>query len=223
MFEFLLLALFLGIKHSFDADHIIGVSNLLIKSKSLINTIKMSISWAIGHMLTAVLITFLLFAFKDSIFLLILNNLDKFEILVAIMLIILGVISLYQARFFHSHYHEHEHENTSEEHSHFHMHLKNNNLNHSHKHMFGIGIIHGFASNDELLLLLTVSLGLTSLIEIIFSVAIFSLGVVIGMVAFGIFLTYPIIKIKSETLLKIVNAVVGSASIIYGVIMLTGF
>lgn len=216
MFEFLILALFLGIKHSFDADHIIGVSNLLAKSKSLIDTIKMSISWAVGHMLTATLITILLFLFKDSVLSLIL---DKFEILVAIMLIVLGIISLYQARFFHSH--EHEHEDINKKHSHFHFHLKNTaHENHSHKHMFGIGIVHGLASNDELLLLLTASLGLTSLIDMIFGVAIFSIGVIIGMVAFGIFLTYPIIKVRSETLLKIVNGAVGSASIIYGLAMI---
>src|SRR3989338_9234808 len=146
MFEFLFAALALGIKHSFDADHLVGVSNILTKSRSLLQTIKMSFSWAIGHMLTAILITVLLFVFRDSVLPFVL---DKFELLVAIMLIMLGAISLYQAGFFHNHKHD------GKEHIHLHMHLKNNET-HEHKHMFGIGILQGLASNDELLLLLTV-------------------------------------------------------------------
>lgn len=215
MLSFLLAALVLGIKHSFDADHLIGVSNILAKSRSLGNTIKMSFSWAIGHMITAVLITILLFTFRDSILSFIL---DKFEILVAIMLIALGLISLYQARFFHTH--KHKHSNSA--HEHLHIHLKNNESDHSHKHMFGVGIIHGLASNDELLLLLTVSLGLSSLFDMILGVAVFSLGVVIGMIVFGIILTYPILKIRSEQLVKIVNGTVGVVSIGYGALMIVG-
>lgn len=216
MLSFLLAALVLGIKHSFDADHLIGVSNILTKSRSLASTVKMSFSWAFGHMITAVLITVLLFTFRDSILSFIL---DKFEILVAIMLIALGLISLYQARFFHTH--KHKHSNST--HEHLHIHLKNSESDHSHKHMFGVGIIHGLASNDELLLLLTVLLGLSSLFDMILGVAVFSLGVVIGMIVFGIILTYPILKIRSEQLVRIVNGTVGVVSIVYGVVILQGY
>jgi len=214
MFEFLFAALALGIKHSFDADHLVGVSNILTKSRSLLQTIKMSFSWAIGHMLTAILITILLFTFRDSILPFVL---DKFELLVAIMLIALGAISLYQARFFHAH--KHKHGNSA--HEHVHIHLKNNESDHVHKHMFGVGIVHGLASNDELLLLLTISLGLSSLFDMVLGVAIFSLGVVIGMIAFGLFITYPILKIKSETIVRMVNGTVGVVSVVYGAMMLT--
>ena len=214
MFEFIFLALGLGIKHSFDADHLIGVSNILAKSKSIMHTIKMALSWAGGHMLTASLITVLLFLFRDSILSIVL---EKFELLVGIMLIVLGTFSLYKARIFHKHLHGHE----VRQHSHLHLHLKNKD-EHVHMHMFGIGIVHGLASNDELLLLLTVSLGLTSLIDMIAGVAIFSFGVVIGMIAFSIFLTYPIIKVESEKLHRLINVAVGSISIIYGFAMLFG-
>lgn len=213
MFEFLALALFLGIKHSFDADHLIAVSSLLQKAKSLRHSVQMAISWAIGHMATAVLVTIVLFVFRDSILSFIL---DKMEMLIAIMLVVLGLASLYQARIFHSHRHVHE----TKKHVHSHIHLQRND--HTHRHMFGIGIVHGLASNDELLLLLTVSLGLTSLGGMLVGVGVFSLGVVLGMIAFSLFLTYPILKISSEKLNQIVNASIGSISILYGIFLFVG-
>ena len=44
----------------------------------------------------------------------------------------------------------------------------------------GIGFIHGIASNDELLLLFTLTFGANSLEEILFGVGIFTIGVVAG-------------------------------------------
>ncbi len=86
--------------------------------------------------------------------------------------------------------------------------------------MFGIGIMHGLASNDELLLLLTVSLGVSSVAEMVVGVGIFSLGVVLGMILFSILFTYPLIKISQEKLNHAVNIVAGSVSIFYGISML---
>ncbi len=213
MFQFTLLALFLGIKHSFDADHLIAVSNLLAGAKSLEKTIKMSISWAAGHMFTAAIITAILFAFKDAFLSLILG---KMELLVAIMLIALGFLSIWKSRVFHAHAHKHD----GIPHIHWHMHLAQGMEEHAHRHMFGIGIIHGLASNDELLLLLTVSLGLSTLAEMVFGIAIFSFGVVLGMLAFSIFFTLPLMKMHSHRLMQAVNVSVGCVGIIYGGAML---
>ena len=215
MFQFTILAFLLGLKHSFDADHIIAVSNLLSRAKSLKNTVKMSISWAAGHIITATVITAILFLFKDSLLPLML---DKAELLVALMLIAIGVLGILRSRVYHSHEHTHD----KETHPHWHVHLSDSKSDHSHKHMFGIGIIHGLASNDELLLLLTVSLGLSSLLEMIFGVVIFSAGVVIGMVCFGLLFTYPIIKMQSEKFSRLLNLTVGCISVIYGLVLLFG-
>ncbi len=212
VFEFVILALVLGIKHSFDPDHLLAVSNLLRKVKSLKNSVKMAISWAAGHMITASLITLVLLSFKDSFLSFIL---DKFEIIVALMLIALGFISLSNSRIVE----KHEHEHNGKKHSHFHFHLKKNSTSHDHIHMFGIGIVHGLASNDELLILITVSLGISSVIDMLFGVAFFSLGVVIGMIIFTLIITFPLLKINSSIFTKIVNTFVGCISILYGVIM----
>ncbi|MBI5224365.1 sulfite exporter TauE/SafE family protein [Candidatus Micrarchaeota archaeon] len=215
MLEFAMLALTLGIKHSFDADHLIAVSNLLGKASSLRKSVSMSISWAAGHMLTASLITFVLFSNQNSLLPLIL---DKFEILVGAMLIFLGALTIYHAKFtkIHSHIHTHG----GKKHVHMHSHAIANKADHSHSHMLGIGIIHGLASNDELLLLLTVSLGASSLLEMLAGVGIFSLGVVLGMVAYSILLTQTIISIRGIQIHRAIHATIGAISIFYGGVLL---
>ncbi len=216
------LAFFLGVKHSFDADHIVAVSNLLSRAKSVKNSIKMSISWASGHMLTAIIITAILVGFKDRVFPLILG---KMNILVAIMLIAIGLYGILKSRVYHSHEHTHDHAT----HPHWHVHLSKPSpqedhpkADHSHEHMFGIGIVHGLASNDELLLLLTVSLGLSSLLEMFLGVFIFSIGVVVGMIGFALLFTYPLIRAENTRISQYVNLAVGSISVTYGALMLLG-
>ena len=148
LISFMALAIALGFKHSYDSDHLIAVSNILRKVDSVNSSIRIGFSWAIGHMLTATIITIILFIFKESF----LNNvLPHFEKIVGVMLIVLGILSFRD--FFSLHSHMHSHGNTV--HSHLHVHLKKHqDKKHSHTHMFGIGIVHGLASNDELLLLL---------------------------------------------------------------------
>lgn len=208
MLEFALLAFGLGVKHSFDADHLVAVSNLLTRAKSIRHAAKMSAFWASGHMLTAAIITLLLIAFKDSLLPLVL---EEFELAVAAMLIFLGAVSVAQAVAFHSHRHAHG----GEEHEHFHMHLGAEKDDHSHCHMFGIGIVHGLASNDELLLLLTVSLGAATAAEMLVGVGIFSLGVVVGMIAFAA--AFTLLRSRAAAFARALNFAVGASSIAYGI------
>jgi len=212
--SFMLLALVLGFKHSYDADHLIAVSNILRKVKSAKSSIKIGLAWAIGHMATATIITLLLYFFRGYI----LNYaLPHFEMIVGLMLMALGILSLKEFFFFHSH--KHEHGNIV--HSHFHLHKKNQESKHAHKHMFGIGIIHGLASNDELLLLLTASLGITSLAVLILGIGIFSIGVALGMLVFSFAFTYPLIKLHSEIIYKIFSLITGLGGMIYGALIIS--
>src|SRR3972149_3109893 len=88
---FLGLALALGVKHSYDADHLVAVSNLRTRSKNLRRTIAMSVSWALGHMLTASGVTLILFVFREAF---LAQFLAIFELAVAAMLIAIGLVSL---------------------------------------------------------------------------------------------------------------------------------
>ena len=211
------LALLLGFKHSYDADHLIAVANFLRKAQTLKSALKISASWAIGHMITAAIITTLLYVFRESVLNAVLSNFDK---VVGVMLIGLGLLSLKDLFGFHTHQHSHN----GGKHSHPHLHASDTSekesKGHIHKHMLGIGIIHGLASNDELLILFTASLGLTTLGNILLGVAVFSIGVVAGMVLFALLFSYPLLKAKSDALYKIVTLVTGALSILYGVLML---
>ncbi len=104
------IAFILGIKHSMDADHVVAISSILLRAPDLKKTISLSIAWALGHMVTASIITFILFGFKDIFLDKILAN---FESLVAIMLIIIAVLTLlweFNIIQFGKHSHGHAHE-----------------------------------------------------------------------------------------------------------------
>src|SRR5213078_4004303 len=64
---FIVLALALGFKHSYDADHLVAVSNLITRSGSVRKTSLMSVAWAAGHMVTAAIITVLLYTFRQTL------------------------------------------------------------------------------------------------------------------------------------------------------------
>ena len=215
MLPFIGLAFVLGIKHSFDADHLIAVSGFLTHSRSSRQTIKMSVSWALGHMITASGITFLLFTFKDEVLSLFLG---KMETLVGVMLIVLGVWGIARVLPYHVHTHTHG----TIEHAHGHVHVNSEKKDHSHVHLFGIGIIHGIASNGELLILLTASLALSTLTEMVLGVGFFSAGVVAGMVGYGLVFAYPLLKNNRLRLKQIMDIGVGGISIVYGSLTLLG-
>src|SRR3989337_3074439 len=149
---FAVLALALGFKHSYDADHLVAVSNLLTRSKSLRKTSLMSVSWAAGHMITASVITVILFVFRETLRSAFLAHV---EFLVAVMLVVIGVLGLLiEFGWFHRHAHE------GTEHAHAHLHLFPRFG--ERRAMFSIGVVHGLASNDELLVLFLASLSVTS-------------------------------------------------------------
>lgn len=210
------LALLLGVKHAYDADHLIAVSTYLPKSKSLGETLKMSISWAIGHMTTAAIITLIIFNYRD-IFLQ--RILGYFETIVGFMLITLGIISILHAKGY-TIFHEHEHDHDPEGHHHPHVHVEGEIHTHYHHHMFGIGIIHGLASNDELIVLFTASLGVSTLTQLMAYIALYTFGVVVGMISFGIAITYPLLKARKEALTMKFMLAIGFLSVIYGLFII---
>ena len=144
------------------------------------------------------------------------NVLPHFEKIAAIMLMVLGILSLKDFLSLHSHAHRHG----NIVHSHPHIHLKRHHDKHSHRHMFGVGVVHGLASNNELLMLFTASLAVTSLAGLIAAIGLFSFGVALGMLLFAFVFSYPLIKLHSEKIYKLVSLGTGSIGVIYGTLML---
>lgn len=213
-----LLALALGFKHSYDADHLVAVGNIIARSPGPRRTALLSAVWAVGHMGTAAVVTLLLFTLRDLLLRVLLANLDW---MVASMLITIGIAGiLWDAGALR--YHSHPHAHGGLVHSHGHLHLAWFGRRGDHGRMLGIGFVHGLASNDELLVLFTAYLGISTLAGMLLGVLIFSLGVVVGMVLFGLGLIYPILRWGRGPVRRAVNIAVGLLSLAYGVYLLLG-
>ena len=235
----LAISFFLGIKHSLDVDHVVAVSSFLVRSQKFSKTAKLSIMWALGHTLTAGLITVIIFFVKD-IFLR--DILSHFEIIVAIMLIFIGLFTLlWEFKFskttkfssrrkplfneviidvsFVDQNSNHHNPKTGIVKSGSNRFLW---LRNEFKAILSIGIIQGLASNDELFLVLVFTLGINDLSIVIIGIIIFSLGVMIGMISWGTIINLPKIKAKKEIILKYFNIVVGFVALIYGLYCLLG-
>ena len=91
--------------------------------------------------------------------------------------------------------------------------------------MLGIGVVHGLASNDEILALLLASFAMADLtIEgLLVGVGMFSLGVVAGMIAFGVGISYPILRWGDAKVRRVINVVAAALSIGYGILLVAGF
>jgi hypothetical protein len=213
MYIILPFALALGFKHAYDADHLVAVSNFIVRSPGIKKTAIMTLNWALGHMLTAGAITLLLYAAFSKV---IVSSLSYFEIGVGVMLIVLGVLSIaWETGRFHVHLHRHR------EISHVHSHVHAFGLRrHFHSHLVAAGTIQGLASNDELFTMLVILLGVATLPSLLLNVGIFSLGVALGMILFGGIVSFPAARISVVKAKRIVIISVGAMSVLYGLFFL---
>src|SRR5438094_6675563 len=150
---FMVLALVLGFKHSYDADHLVAVSNLITRSGSVRKTSLMSVAWAAGHMVTAAIITVLLYTFRQTLLTEFLAHLD---LLVAVMLLGIGVVGLlWEFNVFHVH----EHWHGLVQHRHFYTLLHGYFPKYGdHTTIFSIEIVPGLASNYDVLVFIALAL-----------------------------------------------------------------
>lgn len=215
---FMVVALALGFKHSYDADHLVAVSNLIARSRSVRRTGLMSASWAVGHMTTAAILTVVLYTFREAF---LSEFLAHLELLVAVMLVVIGTVGLlWEFNLFHVH----EHWHGLLKHTHVHTWLHGHLAKHGeHKTMFSIGVVHGIASNDELLVLFVFALGVATLGGILLGVAVFSVGVVVGMILFSVGLNIPILRWGTARVRRAVNSAVAVLSIGYAALLFAGF
>ena len=217
VFSFAILAFLMGIKHAFDTDHVLVVSNFLSRSKRLNESLNVSLSWGIGHMLTAGIITVIIFYNMNSFPVIML--LENFEIIIATIMVAMGIISL-TIGIPVQHKHEHSHDGMKHEHIHTHRigGFMNKDLK-SHHASFGVGIIHGLASNDELFIVLILGLGIGSITTLLGALFLYSTGVVLGMVIFSV-LIFRFSDIISNNFKLMLNYGFAISAIIYGLYLL---
>ena len=181
---FPMLAIILGIKHAYDLDHILAISNLITNKSKNREIFKIIGFWTTGHMITVGIITIVIYSISSNFT----YYLGYFQNISALLLIIIGTYTIIIGiPVKHSHQHSHE---DREIHKHEHTHrIGGNFLSSDKEHEIhkatGIGIIHGLASNDELLMLFIVGLGVKSHLVLISGFLLFTIGIIVGITSFA--------------------------------------
>lgn len=186
----------IGMRHAFEADHAAAVATLATKSQSMAHTIKQGMVWGLGHTLTLVLFSSLLFLLEGIVPEQLAQGL---EFLVGCMLVGLGIDVLRKMIKERIHFHVHQHPNQS---PHFHAHSHRGESahpasTHHHVHSQGfpyrallIGFMHGMAGSASLIIL-TLQTTLSPLTGFIY-IVIFGLGSIAGMAALSFVIAIPL-------------------------------
>ena len=176
----LLLTIYAGFAHAFEADHLLAVSNIVSSRNNVRMSLKDGIFWGLGHTSTIVLIGILVLIFRVNISP---SNFQYLEALVGVMLIVLGIYRLRKLLpgagiVIHKHGHDH---GDSEHHEHLHVHIGGDTAKHTHPHSlaYGVGLIHGLAGSGALILM--VMFQIKEPLNGVVYLVVFGLGSVAGM------------------------------------------
>jgi len=173
------LGLLLGLKHAFDSDHLIAVSTIVTREHSPWRSLWIGLCWGIGHTFTLLLVGLVVLGLKRQIPPPVGLSL---ECLVGLVLIGLGLATLYDCRRRRVHAHRHVHAGAP--HTHFHAHADSPAHQHPHPVRSGLkpvllGMVHGLAGSAALMLLVLAAIPSPAL-GLVY-IAIFGCGSVLGM------------------------------------------
>ncbi|WP_309492579.1 hypothetical protein [Candidatus Hecatella orcuttiae] len=203
----------LGLEHSADADHVVAVSTIVSKNKSLVKSSILGTLWGVGHTFTLLVAGFTVLLFKVT-----LSDMMRFpfEFAVGIMLVALGVSVLRRSLWDRVHFHRHTHGAQS----HIHLHSHRAGESHDHKHTpLLIGMIHGLAGSAVLLLLVLSTLD--SLFLGLVYILVFGVGSILGMMGLSAVISLPFILSaeRSAKLNRCLRAMSGFLSIGLGILI----
>jgi high-affinity nickel permease len=212
MFSFsILLTIYIGFTHAFEADHLLAVSNIVTQRSSITQSIKDGAVWGFGHATAIVLIGAIALLLKVHISP---SYFNYFEALVGIMLIALGAYRLVKlkrlnvanANFFHTQHHQKVNNNTIEKS----IHLIS----------YSVGLMHGIAGSGELVLLtmLQIKNAQAGMLYLL----VFAIGSIAGMMVAAAMCSIPFYKKmvaakNVQTALILLSAIL---CIVYGVYVL---
>lgn len=193
MTSVLLFGLLMGMRHTFEADHIAAMASLSARTISLKQAAFQGVIWGVGHTLT--LLFFGLLVITLNIQLSEQNSL-WLELIVGVMLIFLGIAVFKDIVKKKLHFHIHKH-NDGSLHIHLHSH-KNEPLEiHTHQHRNNfpyralyVGILHGLAGTSALVVLVLTSAD--SKIMSFLYISIFGVGSIIGMGLLSLTIAFPL-------------------------------
>jgi len=203
----------LGIEHALDADHVAAIATIASKQKSIIKSSILGAFWGAGHTLTLFLVGLLVLGLKLT-----LPNVIalSFEFVVGIMLVLLGLNVLIEARKLHLKTSEHSH--GTEKHEHVLYYEEKKVLPHTHKSFF-VGMIHGLAGSAVLMLLVLSTLD--SFVDGMLYIFVFGLGSIIGMILVGTLIGIPLKAASNvDKLGHTIRIIAGVVSVVLGFVII---
>ncbi|MFK3961458.1 urease accessory protein UreH [Guptibacillus hwajinpoensis] len=170
LLSILVIGFLLGIKHAIEPDHVIAVSTIASKTRSLWKSSLAGVYWGIGHTTTLFLVGMLLFLFNTTITE---TWAMSLEMIVGFMLVFLGIRTLRKKTV-----------NTG---------LKGN---HTYVQSGVIGFIHGLAGSAAMVLL-TMST-VETLFQGAIYILVFGVGTCVGMLGFTTILGIPFVATRKQ-------------------------
>ena len=187
----LALGFVLGLKHALDADHLVAVSTIVGRERSVWKSSLVGAVWGMGH-------TASLFAAAVGVILLRLTISPRtaatMELGVGLMLIVLGLDLVRRVLRGEIAIHAHDHAHEGKDHAHFHVHAPGLAANESGHHGVGkrpflVGLVHGLAGSAALMLFVLTTI--TSPWLGVLYVLIFGAGTIGGMLVMSTILGLP--------------------------------
>ena len=227
----------LGMRHATDADHVIAVTTILNRSQRFMHGTVIGAIWGLGHTITVLVVGVLIIAFgvviPPPVGL-------AMEFAVALMLILLGVLSLTGGmgrlveRFTppapmhgHPHEHLHAHDADDEPHPHGHAHLHGHGNDPGLVQTFGwfqlgrplvVGLVHGLAGSAAVAFLVLTDLAVNDTGQAIVYLLIFCAGVAAGMAILTTVIGLPFLvsRVRSERINRWLTLGSGVLSLAFG-------
>ncbi len=189
LFSFLLLGLFVGLKHALEADHVSTVATLASRSASARQTVGVAAAWGVGHAAALTALGAALIALGATLPPAVAG---AFEAAVGLILIALGIGVLRRVRRRRVHLHVHEHDGAA--HLHAHAHEESGAHDHFHgaplwRRSLLIGGVHGLAGSAAVTVL---ALPAGSTARAFLYLLAFGAGSVLGMVALSAVVSLPL-------------------------------
>lgn len=228
----IILGFLLGLKHATDADHVVAVATIVNEFKNAFRAIWIGASWGLGHTVPLLILGVVILTFKEVVLDSYEGIAHYFEFCVGLMLVFLGLQVYWTLKRGRLHVHQHDHD--GDDHLHIHgTHPEEETPAVQEKHgmfnpgkpffrmkSFIIGLIHGLAGSAAVMLALLPTID--SFMAGLAYLLLFGVGTILSMALVTIALSVPFAMSGShDRLNKIVSGLAGTASILFGVALMS--